>query len=98
MDQERGKVSEEGSAVSCAKWHPGCSPEHRAASEGVGESSAHKKGNWGTRKRKTELVVYPEPARSQRRDGMDEKLVLHLHYVDRHCILLKLPFVQTPSS
>lgn len=85
MDQEQGKVREGGSAVSCAKGHPGCSisPEQRAASQGMG---AHKMGNWGTRKGKTELVVDSEPGRSQRRDGMDEKLVLHLPCVDRHCI------------
>lgn len=81
-------MSEEGSTVSCAKWHPGCSisPVQRAASEGMGESSGHKKGNGGTKKRKTELVVHSEPARSQRTDGMDEKLVLNPLCVDRHCI------------
>lgn len=31
---------------------------------------------WDTKKKKTELVVYPEPARSQGREGVDEKLVL----------------------
>lgn len=81
MHQERGKESEEGFKASYAGSKVAsrmlCPPGTEHCFGGMGDLSGHKKGS-GTKKKKTEPVVYPEPDGSQGREGMDEKLVLAL--------------------
>lgn len=80
MNQEQGKESEQGFKASCAGSKVASrmlhSPQCGARLwRGWKTSVVTRRKAWGNKK-KTEPVVYPEPARNQGREGMDEKLVL----------------------